>query len=277
MKINKKIIIAGCVKDCGRFLYKSLLNIERIKSICSEVKVIIAYDKSSDGSLKILNDYYEANTKNTFLIINPKTLSPVRTVNIANARNSIMNLINKKFSDYDIMIMMDMDDVSALFPINLNTAYDFLVNKYDDWDSLSFNRKYGYYDIWALRYNPYYLNCWAFGPDSKRVVDIISKDITLKLSNLKANEYLSVESAFNGIAFYKLEYFKNCNYNGIHDCKLYESYKIAPALIQFHQMQINLVANYRYECEHVHFHHQSKQLKKDLKILVSPVDIFDNQ
>ena len=55
--IKGKCCICGTVKNCGPFLEKVFKNIETIGKIFDDYRVIMAYDNSTDNSLKILQDY----------------------------------------------------------------------------------------------------------------------------------------------------------------------------------------------------------------------------
>jgi hypothetical protein len=271
--VDGSVVIAGCCRNVAKFLPNVFQNINRIKSCFDPdfYKIIFSYDDSDDDTLKLINEY-KIKDPNVYLILNPDDLSPIRTVNIAKARNGYMNLIRKKFKDYDYMIVLDMDDVSAYAPINIGLIKEYF-KRANDWDCLTFNRP-AYYDIWALRYGPNnYLNQWAWFENSSKVVDYFSKDVKEKLDKLKFDEYLQVESAFNGIAFYKLKKFINCSYNGRYNIKLLSTYNIMPNLKLFPDYRFS--TNYAYECEHVNMHYEAKyKYDLNLKILISPLNIF---
>ena len=55
--IKGKCCICGTVKNCGPFLEKVFKNIETIGKIFDDYRVIMAYDNSTDNSLKILQEY----------------------------------------------------------------------------------------------------------------------------------------------------------------------------------------------------------------------------
>ena len=49
--------IGLCVKNSEEGLIQVLGNVDKIQSSFNEVKIIVAYDNSTDASLKILTDY----------------------------------------------------------------------------------------------------------------------------------------------------------------------------------------------------------------------------
>ena len=110
-------LICGCAKNCELYLDSVFKNIKSIQSLFEKTKIIISFDNSSDFTLKKLCEL-----KKEFdieIIINKDSLSTIRTVNIENARNKILNQIYESYNEYDYFIMIDMDDVSSK-PINID-------------------------------------------------------------------------------------------------------------------------------------------------------------
>ena len=87
------IVICGCVKNCGEHLHNVFKNINIIASHkkFNVIKIILSYDKSDDSTLDIINSYKE--TLPIEIIYNIKPLTKHRSLNIANARNKIMNYL----------------------------------------------------------------------------------------------------------------------------------------------------------------------------------------
>ena len=90
--------------------------------VFDDYRIIIAYDESSDKSLKILCDMKKQFPKMDILI-NKNTMEKERTHNIANARNSLLQSMrdHQSISNtiFDYFIMLDMDDICA-GPINID-------------------------------------------------------------------------------------------------------------------------------------------------------------
>ena len=59
--VKGKCCICGTVKNCGPYLVKVLKNIDKIGALFDEYVTIFAYDKSSDNSLEILENYKNTN------------------------------------------------------------------------------------------------------------------------------------------------------------------------------------------------------------------------
>ena len=270
--------ICGCVKNCSNYLENVFKNILEIRKIFNKIKVIIAYDNSSDNSLKILyklKDLYKNNFDIVIIINNNK--SKYKTENISNARNSILKYINKESIQYKYFIMMDFDDVSE-YDINISILEEYL-NR-NDWDSLSFNRK-NYYDIWALSIAPFYISCWHWNKNqdnSSYVVNIMKEYIKNKLLTLNSEELLECSSAFNSIAIYRTEKFINCSYSN----NVFKSHSFLETNhIKENINNLNILTNkdntfytiLLEDCEHRHFHLEAIK-KNNAKIRISPLYLF---
>ena len=78
--IDKKIIIAGIVRNNAQYLSSIFKNIEMISSLFKEVKCIFVESDSNDNSLNLLNEFKNKN-KNVDVISmgNLRTKMPYRT------------------------------------------------------------------------------------------------------------------------------------------------------------------------------------------------------
>ena len=253
--MNKtKMVVAGCCKNVGRFLPKLFNNIDQLRSLF-DIKVIFAHDHSSDNTLTQLESYYFKNLDNCKILLCDNR-QPERTVRIASARNSIMDFVKRNYAEHDLLCFLDMDDIINA-PFNLST-FTKAIDLWDKWDALSFNRT-GYYDIWALRYEPYILPCWSWGKDSHKAVVHIQNDVISKLDLLRDDELLPVKSAFNGIALFKIEKFYNIRFNGLFKTLYYQN-----------PFPFIHIPPYD-DCEWVNFHENARIVHPDLRVMVSPL------
>ena len=272
-------VICGCAKNVAKHISSVLNNINIIRKLFNNTRVVFFYDKSSDDTLDYLEKYDCVVLKNTEPILEK------RTWRIAYARNKLLTYVYSKHSDSQYFIMMDCDDVTAG-----QVHIDYLkscLNKNNLWDGLSFNKKW-YYDFWALLFEPYIQHCKSFEFYSANYQTAMSRDLRRKLNNVKGkdNEFVDVYSAFNGFAIYKTNKFINCKYDGekqfqftqddlrtnldklskcridpriIDDvCQYDDSYNLFPGEV----------------CEHINFHLEAIRFNQ-AKICVSPLCIFD--
>lgn len=205
------LYVVGCVKCCGDYIntifqthLKALLD-----NITDGVEIVIAYDHNGnnpgDGSLEILIKLQE-DFPLTILYANGSMTK--RTLNIANARNRIVDYISNN-PRYEHTLMMDFDDVNAYGTLNLNLLDSV---QFQEWDVLTFNRK-PYYDIWALKIDEFQVSCWHF--DQPKIVEHKMQEyVTDKLKKTLAHSFLICDSAFNGFALIKTSKLTRGKYNG---------------------------------------------------------------
>jgi hypothetical protein len=277
-KKSIKMFICGCIKDSGKYLNNVFQNIKKIKSVLDDYHIIMAYDKSKDNSLKILNKYNDYYKDKMSLIIGTDELSGIRTQNIANARNNILNEIKKlDYSDFDYFIMMDMDDVCSK-PININVL-KYIINTERstplEWDSISFNRD-DYYDIWALSIHPYTFSCLHY-PDGKKIqrhmINYI-KQLLHESAKQHGNKGLvPCLSAFNGLSIYRKNKFLNVSYQwNVHKLlEIYPKSEIDTMSTVVNQQPINR----HDDCEHRYFHIRAALLN-NARICISPMFMFNS-
>ena len=263
--------ICGTVKNCEQYIKKVFENIKKIITLFDDYIIILYYDNSQDNTLKLINEYSK-NFK-IILYVNKKYTSKYRTHRLAHGRNTCLNIIKKKFDDFEYFIMMDFDDVCSE-PIKIDSLINGLKNK-DKWDALSFN-KIDYYDIWALSVRPYIFS-YAHFDNPYDVCNNMKKYIKDILNNLKQNEFFRCYSAFNGFCIYKSDIFKDLHYSGkicldlIPKEFIEENKKCNNSDIVFNNL--NWLDSKNEDCEHRFFHIYSI-LTKNAKICISPEILF---
>jgi len=271
--------ICGPVKNCAPYLSKVLENMEQLGSLFHEYAILIYYDHSTDNTLRILQDYQQKN-KNLSIYINKNTLSPFRTHNIANARNTCLQYIKQHKDKYPFFIMMDCDDVNCK-EINLDVLKKYLYE--NTWDGLSFNTSPKYYDIWGLSIYPF---CFSYNHFNNNVKNYnIIQDFMDKLLKKAAeeNKLVSCISSFNGFSIYRTDKFLNTYYDGrvrvdlIPKQNLTAHMKITNSRLiykQYYKPDGSVNVDGRYEdCEHRAFHIQARQ-NAGAKIMIAPEVLF---
>jgi len=265
-------VICLCVYNNEIGLPYCLKNITKLTQSFNELKVIVFYDDSRDKSLELLNSYKENSGIAVDILINTKPKSTIRTENIALARNSLVNQIKEKYSNYDYFIMMDTNEYSCIGDINLNTLDDAIANN-SKWDAISFDRAAGYYDLWALSFDPYIYSFFHFKTDYKDIMERMRTAFQNVLESYRINkpdELIPVYSAFNGFCLYKTSKFLNCSYNSTIQRDLFP-----PDVLQKQIEIIKTEISDRKvdDCEHRAFHLDAIQ-KNNAKIRVSTQFLF---
>jgi len=216
--INKKLIIAGIVRNNANYLNNIFLNIKNISQLFSEVKCIFVESDSTDNSLDLLNKF-AIEQKNTNVISMGKLQErmPYRTQRTAFCRNVYLDEVEKIKDEYPLLLVMDMDDINSYLIQPESIISNFY---YIDWDMITANNPDGYYDIWALRHPqwmPY--DCWkAVGdrPSFMSNEEAINIHVRSRIIKIDVNHPLiPVESAFSGMAFIKTDKIKGARHIGM--------------------------------------------------------------
>jgi len=247
-----KIVIAGCTKNSGNYIYQRLLKLVEIGDMFNDYQIIIYENDSTDNTLQEL-EKFKHEYSNNFTLINENNVLEkyikykqihIRVQTIEHGRNRLLNEINEKYSAYDFMLMIDLDNILDNFQTNsISNIFKYDINQ---WDVLTANCINRYYDIWALRisnqvwnedihrkiwHKPIMHDCW------NEIVDNIRPSFCVKIYQkiIPINTPLiETESSFGGLGIYKITKIKNCKY----DSFCYDTYG-------------NILKG---QCEHVAFH-----------------------
>lgn len=270
---ERNCCICLCVYNNERGLPYVLNNANNLTNIglFDKIKILVFYDHSSDNSLQILN-IYNSKYNNMELFINPEKVSGSDVVNIAYARNGLLQMIRDKYSQFEYFMMMDSNEYSCIGQIKLDVLKEMIERS--DWDSVSFDREAGYYDYWALSYDPFIYSFHHFySSDLDYLYQIMSKDFLKKIEDFKLSnpdELFPVYSAFNGCALYRSAKFLNCNYSSDIDINLFPSEIIDKNQELFGSNRSNRFTD---DCEHRHFHMEAI-FNNDAKIRICTKSIF---
>ena len=248
-----------------------LNNIAKLAQCFDKLHVVAFYDESNDHSLHILDDFNLHNPINLTIIVNNNAKLAERTANIAFARNALLDYTRMRFGDYDYFMMMDTNDYSCIGDIQVDVFKD-AIDKRDLWDALSFDRDAGYYDTWALSFDPFIYSFFHL-EDWNNVVEKMRIAFNSLLHDYKTNhpdKLIPVYSAFNGFAIYKTSKFLNCSYSSNIDLDMFPDDSINK---QIELMNIPVVTHLNNDCEHRKFHLEAIK-KNGAKIRISTKSLF---
>lgn len=282
-----KAFICGTARNCGKYVESVFsLAIRQIEPYFDQIHIIVAYDESTDNTLmELIKQKHHYKDRMDILMNHVENLGPIRTKNISNARNSILERMRKYFAgsglkipynivEWSYFIMLDLDDVCS-GAIN-REVFERAMDANSKWDSISFNRP-RYYDIWALSIPPYIYSCWGWA-NPYPVIDATRKYLVDKLSKLSPGELLPVISAFNGFAIYKTNVFLRCRY----DWRIPHKYMSFQELMDngeaVHYQSTRSPINQQTDepdCEHRHFHMEAIH-SSGARVMVSPEYLFDH-
>jgi hypothetical protein len=207
----------------------------------------------------------------TEIIINKERPILWRTSVLALARNAILRNIRQKYSDFPYFAMMDCNHYACVGEIRPNVIQKML-DRSDEWDSISFYRDDGYYDFWALSMTPFIYSCMHF-ENGREMVDIMRIEVSKQIEEKFLREpdnLVQVYSAFNGFAIYKMEKFIDCMYSSDIDIKLFPLDLLKQ---QVDMLNTKMTLNFTCDCEHRHFHLQAIK-KNDARIMICFHSLF---
>lgn len=271
--MNKKprIVFAGAAQNCAQFLPAVFANIEKIASLASETAYVFVENDSADQTKAVFNQWGQGRPNFNLLNLDGLKNIPVRGLRLELARGTFLEMIktHKDYRDYDLMVVLDMDDAGA-YPLDVaevKKAIDFLFAE-PDRAAVFANQLGKYYDIWTLREPKL-----CPGDAWEEVMDYLLKH---KVSPEEANAQtfakrihcfpptmapFEVESAFGGLGIYKMNYVRK-NPNPYLGSKI----KAVPkddGSFSVTRWQV---------CEHVHFNHGIRSIGGRLFIMPSLIN-----
>jgi hypothetical protein len=288
MQTNKvSVVVCLCVYNNEKGLPSCLENIEAIRHIFHRMVINVVYDISEDKSYKILVDFKKHNEDksmhqrihmNIIMNTNERNINS-KSVNITACRNMLLDAIRKSYSDYEYFIMMDTNEYSCIGKINVQLMNDIIYpedpqndNYMSKYDAITFDREAGYYDWWALSFDPYIYSFYHI-VNSFKVADQMKKMFTDILHHYRIHrpdELIPVYSAFNGFCIYKTSKFLNSSYSSDIQIDLFPKHIIHKLI---YITKSNIYNHYKDDCEHRKFHLEAIQ-NNNAKIGVSTKYMF---
>ena len=289
MDINNNCVIGLCVYNNERGLPSVLSNIVKISQskLFDKITVVAFYDASADKSYSILESFKNQHSKSgpgfshelieTVIISNHKkeirmsfgnasrVIDKSRTMRIANARNEILNymrFVHKRGQANKYFIMMDSNEYACVGQINIDTLRS-AIQRSDEWDSISFDREAGYYDYWALSFDPHIYSFYHVQNKNETLQAMVASFATKLNASRDSQDLIPVYSAFNGFAIYKTNMFLNCSYSSLIHIQLFPKQLLPRKLLN----------RFKNDCEHRKFHLEAIK-KNGARIMVSPLSIF---
>jgi hypothetical protein len=271
---NSRICIGLCCFNSSRGLPYVIRNLIHLKDLFFSFQIIFYYDHSADNTIYLLKSFQNEYPEIITIIENPISVNGNKLDKIANARNNILKMIYNKFPEYEYFAMMDTNEYACIGELNLDVLKEvFSKDKITQWDSVSFDREAGYYDLWALSFPPFVYSFFHFRYNVQ-MVELMGKELKYLLAIQKKNrpnEFIPVYSAFNGFAIYKAKSFDGCIYTPNINLNLFPmgSIEYQTNLVPKNQL-LNLFTT---DCEHRHFHLQAIN-KNGAKIRIYPKSVF---
>lgn len=228
---NYKVVIVGCTKNNQKYITSNLSKLIQIGLQFQDYKIIIYENDSTDNTLQQLEAFKKVNENFDFIhetqVENKygkyKNID-IRAAVLTHGRNILLNQVLNKYSMYDYMIMIDMDNVLIDFnPQNIGEVFKHNV---EEWDVITANCSIKYYDIWTLRISNHIWKPEIHGKIwNKPIVHDCWREVSNNIHpSMCVNNYqkfispnmplIETDSSFGGLGVYKISKIKNCKYNG---------------------------------------------------------------
>jgi len=242
-----KFVVAGAVRDVSKTIH---IDIERLKKTISplgSVHFVLIESNSSDNSAEILMQISKMDSDVNFICLGKSETGLTRTEKLAEARNTYLNYVqtNPELADAEYLVVSDFNNLNSELT---HEAFKQSI-ELNAWDVCTANQSTKYYDVWALRHEQWSPNdCWealnfyrkkGVRPGAALLAAVHSRMVHIP----KSEPIIEVDSAFGGLAIYKMQIIGNTRYRG-------KNLKGLPI------------------CEHVPFHQELKS--KGHKIIVNP-------
>lgn len=247
---NKKVIFAGIVRDNAPELPRVIRYIENSAKLFKDYRIVIFENDSSDGTDQILLEWARDNPKVKILQESWKNKKRPNIGFLATARNKYLEEIthNPLYKDFDIIAVIDMD--MDLGWSNNDIALTF--SKIHQWDAVCANGVFDKgktWDVFAFRNEEF-----PYGPNE---VENYWHKTVYEAHKIypKNSDLMPVYSCFGGLAFYKKNIIKNCQYFSdrgdcehvsFHQClreKNNAAIYMNPALLMYYRPLEDLVLN----------------------------------
>ena len=227
-----KTVFVSPVRDCERYLEKTIEKILQVSSIFEDYLIIFIESDSSDGTLNILKKASEENSKILYFTLGNLSQSiPSRTCRLHTARNYGLQycIENKIFESFDYYVAFDSDEVNHdITPDAVATCFKYSI---EDWDAMFANQN-TYYDLWTVRATGWMEgDCWyelSHRPKYMSSEDAMNIYISSKFIKIpRQHGLIEVDSAHGGFGIYKTKIIKDAKYYGVHpsgaseQCEIY--------------------------------------------------------
>ena len=261
-----RILVVGTVRDVSGNFQRDIARIQKAFLDFDQISFFFVESDSSDNTLGLLKRLSVELTNFKYISLgqlSPNIASRIERIRIS--RNSYVSFIRQNLSDFDYVVVADMDGInSRLSRRSISKCFENL-----SWDAVFPNQPFGYFDILALRHKflqphdymqeldwrkslidiPINVSNWSqrirlmWQFDRARHDALYSK--MLRIS--RKSKWIEVDSAFGGLGIYRIALFEHANYGE------------------------GGVLN---ECEHVHFHEELR--RKGAKLYIVPSFVNSN-
>ena len=274
------------------YLFSNLAQIYN-SGIFSRVDFVFIYE-SYDTTLreitKFIYDDFSPRVPNANIdmIQNQYPWEPVRQRNIGHARNTFLDYLRSlrlcthtldsdEVCSFSHFAFMDFNDYACIGDINTDVLRE-VMDLQSEWDSVSFMREAGYYDMWALSFYPYVHSFFHFERHWRDVLERMRKmfDSVVLRAIHSGKSFLSVCSAFNGFALYRCSTYLSDEEPRIRYSDDIQTAFYPPNALQdqLYLVDAQMDGRINEDCEHRYFHMVSAQPPHNARIYIYLKSLF---
>jgi hypothetical protein len=211
-----RVVIAGLARNILDVLPDTIERIERLAAAFADYRVVVYENDSTDGTQELLTAWAAGVPQVTAISerlgapLNPKTRSASRGDQMAQHRNRYHDLISARFTDFDCVIVADLDVTGGWSEDGIANTFG-----WDDWDYVGANgiilqrvhlrlNTWLQYDAWAFR------QLHSYAPLPAPLVN--------NFNWRRGQPLVPVNSCFGGLGIYRMPAFLSSRYQG-GDCE----------------------------------------------------------
>jgi len=218
--VDEGFLVVGVAKNCGLTIKNDLLILKRAFCSFKNVKWLIIISDTTDNTIDELVDTQRSIDNLRFIDLGKIAPEyPSRTNRIAVCRNKYLLELanNEEYKTITHLVVVDLDGV------NDEITEDKVMSCFErsDWAACAANQSGPYYDIYALRH-PIWSpnNCWeaqkllrglGLSEEDSFLTAVLSRMVHIPIDA----GWIRVDSAFGGLAIYKVKYLHGCEYVGL--------------------------------------------------------------
>jgi hypothetical protein len=205
--INKRLIISGTCKNGENHLPKIFENIKFISTLFKETRCVFSESDSTDKTFELMKNFNSVIPTDAVSLGSLSHTLPYRVQRIVAGRSAYLDIVESKYSDFDLLLCLDLDEVN-IEPITEEAITSCF--KFDEWDMMTANHGHKYYDLWALRH-PIWMpfDCWEmYHHHPKFFTKEYAYNFFIGSRFIHIDEnlpFIQVYSAFGGAAFIKIK------------------------------------------------------------------------
>jgi len=198
---TKSVVICTMVKNAEQYIHATMQTLRDIGECFNDYHIIVYENDSTDKTRLFLKELtYGPN----FTLMSEDLGLPnlgsgtdaKRLETMAMLRNKYLDIVKKEHTDKDYVVVMD-GDIAGVDLHGLQTSFGLNI----DWDAMTSNGLDPYMG------NAIYYDILTLVQDGK-----IQNNLARHALNYPTNQLIKVESAFGGLAIYKMDAIQNAKY-----------------------------------------------------------------